>query len=151
MKRIVRNPRELLDWCYEVSRQMTPEKPHVVTIERKRNTRTLEQNAYLWGVVYKTLSDQFFAEHGWDKDDIHDYFLGECFGWQKLSGVSRPRVKPVHSSKNLPKQDFSDYIAFIQRWAAQNGIVIPDLSAHRLPPVVRPPPAPRSTPRYPSG
>ena len=132
MKAIIRTPAELMDWAHQACRQMQPHKPYKVTIERKRGTRTLEQNAYLWGVVYRTILDapvndgQRFKDLGWTDDDLHQYFLGEHFGWSELQGMSRTRLKPICSSSKLYKDAFSDYLEFIIRWAAERGVVIPD-------------------------
>jgi len=89
--------------------------------------RSLEQNRYLWGVVYETILDAGLREQGWRNSDIHEFFLGECFGWQELGGMGRKRLKPLKRSHSLNKVEFMDYIAFIQEWCATNiGIVIPD-------------------------
>ena len=99
--------------------------PYRVTIKRGR--RTLQQNAYLWGVVYPTfLRESGLDEQGWQSDDLHEYLLGEHFGWQTLEGFGRKRVKPLNRSSTLDKQEFADYVAFIQQKAAEFGVFIPD-------------------------
>jgi len=99
------------------------DRPWKVDIEEYKPRRTDNQNNYLWGVVYPTI--QKFLE-GWEKDDIHEYCLGECFGWEELEGLKRKRVKPLKRSSKLSKQEFSDYVSWIQRDMAGRGIYIPD-------------------------
>ena len=102
------------------------EMPYKVKIS-KGGTRSLEQNAYLWGCVYETiLNEGGLKELGWRNEDVHEYFLGEHFGWETLDGLDRRRMKPLNRSSKLSKMEFVDYVAFIQQKAAEMGIVIPD-------------------------
>jgi hypothetical protein len=94
-----------------------------VTVAEWKRTRSNEQNAYLWGVVYRTILQHL---PGWDADDLHEYFLGECFGWETLEGLGRKRLKPVRRSSRLSTTEFSDYVGFIQRAMAEKGIYVPD-------------------------
>jgi hypothetical protein len=94
-----------------------------VTVAEKKRRRSEQQNRYLWGVVYKTICEHL---EGWDAEDVHEYFLGECYGWTCLSGLGRNRIKPVRRSARLNKMEFADYIAFIQRKMAERGVFIPD-------------------------
>ena len=103
------------------------EMPYKVKIS-KGGTRSLEQNAYLWGVVYEAvLSEGGLKEDGWRNTDVHEYFLGEHFGWETIEGFGRKRIKPIKRSSKLSKTEFVDYIAFImQKCAEEFAIVIPD-------------------------
>ncbi len=98
--------------------------PFIVTV-KKGGTRSMSQNAYLWGLVYPTILEHGTLE-GWTKDDLHEYFLGEHFGWDVLEGFGKKRLKPLNRSSSLSKMEFVDYVAFIQQKAAEMGIVIPD-------------------------
>ena len=100
------------------------EMPYKVSV-KKGGTRSLQQNAYLWGVCYPTIIEQGQLD-GWRNDDLHEYYLGEHFGWETLEGLGRKRVRPLHRSHNLTKMEFVDFVAFIQEKAAALGIVIPD-------------------------
>lgn len=102
---------------------MAPEKALEITVEEKKRRRSEQQNRYLWGVVYKTV-----LEHlpGWDAEDVHEYFLGEHFGWETIEGMGRKRMRPVRRSSALNKQEFADYIDYIQRKMSERGVYIPD-------------------------
>lgn len=104
---------------------LAADKAWEVSVAEKKRKRSEQQNRYLWGVVYKTV-----AEHleGWDAEDIHEYFLGEHFGWETLEGFGRKRMKPLRRSSRLNKQEFADYIAFIQRKMSELGVFVPDPS-----------------------
>jgi hypothetical protein len=87
------------------------------------------QNAFLWGVVYPSiLEGGGEALAGWQKDDLHEFMLGEHFGWETLTLGGKTVHKPVRRSSRLNKQDFSDYLEFLSRRAAELGIVIPEPS-----------------------
>lgn len=98
-----------------------------VTVEEQKRTRTQQQNRYLWGVAYPAIiKGGGEALAGWEAEDLHEYFLGEHFGWETLEGFGRRRVKPIRRSAKLSTLEFSDYVDFVQRKAASLGIFVPD-------------------------
>jgi hypothetical protein len=99
-------------WCIEVLEWKKP--------------RTDHQNRFLWGVCYPAVLEgggETLA--GWTRDDIHEYFLGECFGWETLQGFGRKRMRPIKRSSKLNKQEFSDYLLFLETRCMEMGIDIP--------------------------
>jgi len=110
-------------------RWLDPGKSWKVTLEEFKPRRSDSQNAFLWGVVYPSiLEGGGEALAGWQKDDLHEFMLGEHFGWETLSLGGKTVHKPVRRSSRLNKQDFSDYLEFLSRRAAELGIVIPEPS-----------------------
>ena len=98
-----------------------------ITVEPFRRPRSHQQNAYLWGVVYPTIIEAGGeALKGWSADDLHEYFLGEIYGWETLQGFGRKRLKPVKRSSRMTKAEFMDYLEKISQRCAQMGIVIPE-------------------------
>ena len=102
----------------------TTEMPYKVTIQSK-GTRSLEQNRYLWGCVYPTVIRDGQLE-GWTNNDLHEFFLIDCFGSEVIEGFGRKRHRPLHRSHNLSKVEFVDYVEHIMQFCAERGIVIPD-------------------------
>lgn len=94
-----------------------------VEIKPHKATRSLAQNRTLWGVVYPAILQHL---PGWDVADVHEYCLGECFGWETVEGFGRKRMKPIKRSAKLSVTEFMDYIAWIQRTMAERGIFVPD-------------------------
>jgi hypothetical protein len=92
-------------------------------VSEYKTRRSDEQNRYLWGVVYATILKHL---PGWDAEDVHEYFLGEHFGWETLEGFGRKRMRPLRRSSKLSTTEFSDFIAFIQRTMAERGVYVPD-------------------------
>ena len=101
------------------------EMPYRVKIT-KGHRRSIEQNSYLWGVVYDTILQHGLRDQGWTREDLHEYFLGEYHGWQTIEGFGKKRIKPVERSSGKNKMEFVDYIAFMQQKAAELGVVIPE-------------------------
>ncbi len=97
----------------------------IVKVEKYRRTRSNQQNAYLWGAVYPLILAEESLD-GWTAEDLHDFFLGEHFGWNEFAGMGRTKVKPVKRSSKLTTTEFNEHIEFIQRYMANRGVYIPD-------------------------
>lgn len=118
---------EVIDRLQRLLTRLDAGKAWTVEVKEHKPTRSDSQNRYLWGVVYATiLREGGESLGGWAAADLHEYFLGEHFGWEVMEGFGKKRMRPIRHSSRLNKQEFSDYLAFIQEKAANMGIVIPD-------------------------
>jgi hypothetical protein len=99
--------------------------PWALEVKEHKPVRSGQQNRYLFGVVYPTILAAGKLE-GWTKDEIHDYCLGEHFGWETVEGFGRKRIRPLKRSARLNKREFTDFVAFIQQRMAEHGIYVPD-------------------------
>ena len=111
-------------------------RPYRVTIEEAKSTRTNQQNRYLWGVAYKRIADAV----GYEVDEVAEFCCGTRWGWKDKRVPKTPRNPegiesvPVRTTTRdadgkrcvLNKQEFSDYVAFVQRFAAKRGVHVPD-------------------------
>ena len=108
-----------------------------VTMEPVRSTRSHSQNAYLWAVPYRLISEAT----GYEVEEVHEYFLGRFFGWKDKkvpktprnpSGVESVPVRTTTTDEHgkrsvLSVEQFSEYVAFLQRFGAVKlGLLIPD-------------------------
>jgi hypothetical protein len=119
-------PRErAVERITEFIKHLPTDKAWAIEVREYNPRRSDQQNRYLWGVCYATLLNAP-ALAGWDAEDLHEYFLGEHFGWETLEGLGRKRVRPIRRSSRLSKMEFADFIDFIQRKAAEFGVFIPD-------------------------
>lgn len=106
-------------------------KPVNVRVSIARPERTPPQLRYLWGVPYKMLAEAF----GFEPEEISEYLCGQHFGWKvkKLPG-GRSQEVPMRTTTEdedgnrdvIDGQAFWDYVEWIQRVGARQGIVIPD-------------------------
>jgi hypothetical protein len=93
-----------------------------VEVSEHRKRRSDQQNRYLFGVCYPVLLAHL---PGWDKDDLHEYMLGEWAGWERLEGMGRVRMKPIKRSSKLSTVEFGEFVDFVQRKAAELGLYVP--------------------------
>lgn len=100
-----------------------PGKDLEAVIRQKRNRRSDEQNRYWWGVVVATFCQRL---EGWSPEDVHTYLCGEHFGWERIEGLGKVRLRPVRRSSKLSKAEFAELVAKAQQIGAEHGIYIPD-------------------------
>lgn len=102
-----------------------------VEITEFKKSRSNDQCRYLNGVVYSTIGDAL----GFDRDDISEYLCGTYFGWREKSlPGNRLASVPVRTTTTdadgkravISVKDFSDYVEFCQRFAAEHGIYVAD-------------------------
>jgi len=99
----------------------------VVTVQRKRPSRTVNQNAYYWGVVIKAISD----ETGQGLESIHEFLKRECNA-QHVEMTNRTTGEQYDawiggSTASLNVNDFYDYVERCRAWAGTFlGLTIPD-------------------------
>lgn len=85
--------------------------------------RSLDQNAWIWGVAYPLLAETL----GYDKDeipDMHYALIARCFGTHvdERLGTELPNKR----SSKLTTAEFSEYMEWLVRFAAKEfSCVIP--------------------------
>ena len=130
MKRIFAKgttPEQLANAAIRMVQGLSSDKTWAIEITEWKKPRTNQQNAFLWGVAYPAiLEGGGEALAGWTRDDLHEYFLGECFGWEMLEGFGRKRMRPLKRSSALTKQEFSEYLNFLENRCMDMGITIPE-------------------------
>jgi len=120
-------PEQLANAAIRMVQGLSPDKTWAVEVTEWKKPRTNQQNAFLWGVAYPAiLEGGGEALAGWTRDDLHEYFLGECFGWETLEGFGRKRMRPLKRSSALTKQEFSEYLNFLEGRCMDMGITIPE-------------------------
>lgn len=98
-----------------------------VSIEEFKPKRSNQANAYLWGVVYPCfLEGANGMLDGWEKEDLHQFFLMQHFGEETLEVGGRTYCRPFRGSSGLSREEFTEYLEFLSRKAAELGIVIPE-------------------------
>lgn len=127
----IRNELELQRWVTFVRGQKFP-----LDLECRplKNSRTGQQNRYLFGVCYPPIAEAM----GYVVDDVHEYMLGRHFGWVDVKVPKTPRnpdgieSKPFRTTTTdehgkrslLGKQEFSDFVEMVHRVAAGAGVFI---------------------------
>lgn len=92
------------------------EKRVEVIVRRERSQRSLNQNAWVWGVAYPLLAETLGYDMD-ERDDLHYALVEKCFGSHPdpRLGASVPNVR----SSNLSTKEFSEYMEWLVRFAAK--------------------------------
>lgn len=126
------NAQELDRWLAFVKAQPLPLD---VSCAPWKATRSNEQNALLFGVIYPPTADAM----GYDVADIHEFMLGTHFGWVDRKVPKTPRnpegmeSRPFRTTTTnehgkrdvLKKDEFSRFLATVERIAAKAGVFLP--------------------------
>ena len=94
---------------------------YIVTIEKETGKRTLDQNSYLFGVVYKTISDYT----GNSVVEVHEIMKRLCLP-PKFIKYKDKEIKVAGSTTGLNKLEMGEYILRIMSEVASLGIIIPE-------------------------
>jgi len=88
-----------------------------VDIRESRNSRSLQQNRYYWGVVLKALSD----DTGYTAEEMHQLMAEKFLSYEKGEHVF------VRSTTSLNTKEFEEYLSQIRLFAnTELGIFIPE-------------------------
>lgn len=114
---------------------LTQPLPLEIEVKQWKPTRSNEQNALLFGVVYPPIAEAM----GYEVEAIHEYMLGRHFGWVDVRVPKTPRnpegiesrpfrttTRDEHGKRNvLSAADFSRFLDTVGRIAAQAGVFVP--------------------------
>lgn len=93
----------------------------VLDVNREKSKRSLDQNAYLWGVVYKVIADHT----GYSETEVHEVFKRMFLPPRFIKWKGR-EIKLPNTTTELNKAEFGEYITRIQAEVADMGITIPN-------------------------
>jgi hypothetical protein len=132
---ILRNDTDRARWIAFLQQQPLPLN---VDCNPWKPSRSNEQNALLFGVIYPPIAQAMGYPVDGD-NGIHAFMCGTHFGWvdrpvpktpRNPEGVAsfpfRSTTRNEHGKRSvLSKAEFSDFIATVERIAAQAGVFIP--------------------------
>lgn len=94
--------------------------PAVIKIERLKIGRSLRANAYYWGVVLATISE----DTGHTQEELHDVFK-KMFLPKKFIRINGKEIQLDGTTTALSREEFGQYIDRIIAEAGGMGIAIP--------------------------
>lgn len=112
------NQRALFDWFLSHGDYKGS---YIIDIKKEKSVRSLSQNDYLWGVVYKTIADY----NGDTENDLHEYLKRHCLPPRFIKVMGKEMKVPA-STTDLSKVEFADYIEKIRAEVAPMGVIIPE-------------------------
>lgn len=87
----------------------------IINVSKKKEKRSIPQNSYMWGVVYKQISDEW----GYEIDEVHE-IMKQKFLKIKEIRVDGETVIITRSTTDLKTDEMESYLEAIRRWAAIN-------------------------------
>jgi hypothetical protein len=98
-----------------------------VTAQQRRDARSIQQNKYLWGIVYEAVADTT----GFEPEEVHDIFKRKFLSYSKpYKGKSYRFTK---STTELNSLQFSEYIEKIKMFSAKElSCYIPDAGEYEI-------------------
>lgn len=95
-----------------------------LTVKPHKARRTVDQNALLWAIYGEIIKRGGEMMAGWDKDDLHELFLQLHFGSKVLTLGKHKKRTALRRSSKLNKQEFGEFVEFIVRYMAEQGVYI---------------------------
>lgn len=98
-----------------------------VFVQRRRATRSIQANAYYWGVVLQGLSEHT----GYTADELHDIckamFLPKRLALNNGNGEVKGEFVIGGSTRSLNTNEFYEYVERVRQWASETlDCYIPD-------------------------
>lgn len=114
--------------------RLPTDQAHEIKIDRYREPRTDPQNRALWRVAYPPLMEHIGLRGEEGRQELHEYFCGEFFGWARYEILGKIKQKPrrtttrnEHGKRDvIPWDLFCEFYAFVQQKGAEAGVYVPD-------------------------
>ena len=100
-----------------------------LTVEIKRENRSLEQNAMYHSIIHQIAKQARHLGSTWDADDFKRLLVWQ---WAKEVGISPPKIVPSLDgegfvqlglqTRKFTKQQASEFTEWLMAWCAQNGV-----------------------------
>lgn len=98
-----------------------------IEIKEHKNQRSLNQNAYYWGVVVPAVRDLFIGNGDMlDAEEVHDYLKRNVGKLTRLIRAPDNSYQVIAaSSAKTTTAEFENYLEQCRAWAAGWGVIIP--------------------------
>ncbi len=119
----VTNGRPSLHWTkkFELEARCFDGKDIVILIKKKKKTRSLEQNRWMWACT-TILSNEL----GYDKEEMHEIIKYKFLTKEKVNETTGEVLKYVGSTASLTTFEFTQFMEALVRWAAETfSIILP--------------------------
>lgn len=99
-----------------------------IELRKRKTKRSIDQNKWLWGRALPLIADSCgYDEH--EHEELHYELLAVRFGTKEIPPRvpgGPPMVMPAQTTSGMTVEEFSDYMEWLVRYAAQSlGVVVP--------------------------
>lgn len=102
----------------------------IVEVKQAKSQRSLNQNAYYWGVVIKMLMEEFGMNTREERDSLHQILIQKFIEDEQveLSILGKEyKAKTHRTSSDLDAKEFEEYLSKVRQWAnVEFGVFIPE-------------------------
>lgn len=105
---------------------LSPDIDWKLTVSRYRKPNTQSQRGYLYGVVYKYISEWT----GLSVKGVHEEMLMQIFGETTKEVFGRQKRVPIRRTAMLNTVEYGSYIDQVLAFAASHGCIIPFPDEH---------------------
>lgn len=99
-----------------------------VTLTKAKSKRSLDQNAWIWGVAYPLIAEHCGNDHH-EHEQLHYDLLSVRYGTVAIAPMvpgAQPRIVPAKTTSSMTTTEFSEYMEWLARFAAEKlDVVIP--------------------------
>lgn len=86
---------------------------YTISVDKPKQSRTLAQNKYYWGVIVPMLSSEF----GYFKDEMHELLRRKFLSYTKENPYTGEAEMFARSTTKLSTADMEIYLESIRAWA----------------------------------
>lgn len=100
-----------------------------ITIQKKKITRSSQQNRYYWSVVVSMIQQRFkeLGHEGITRELTHEYLKGRYLFKEVINEATGEVLKLPLSTTELSKEEFGEYLDQVIKFAAESlEIFIPE-------------------------
>lgn len=120
--------------CISYIGMLPDDKPVTVEVKPLKSSRSLAQNAALFGCAYPPIMQHMGLRGERDREDLHQFWMMEYFGTVEVDIMGKRKVRPRRTTTTneegkrdvIDKATFADFYSFIQQRSAEYGIIVPD-------------------------
>ena len=94
-----------------------PSGTYELVVKKKTNTpdkRSIQQNKYIWGVIYKIVSE----ESGYTDEEVHEIF--KTLFLKRYVSIGKKEIRITKSTTELDTNEFNEYCESIRVWCSFN-------------------------------
>jgi len=124
-EKLIATPNDLRKAIIQIHSLMTevPEDRYVITFQREKVKRRLEQNKLYWKMLH-AISDQLLVNHtNLGADTWAEFFKRRFIGIKEFTLPDGECVTLAMSSTELSVAEFTNYITMIQAWMVDNDVI----------------------------
>lgn len=112
----IQNRNRLKQWCWD-----NPNKDIRIRFDRKGSKRSLNQNAYYWGIVIREITIRLheLGHQEIEDETVHEMMKTKFNNEALVNSTTGEYIEIPKTTADLTKAEFADYVDRIRQWASE--------------------------------